>query len=454
MKIAFVHQPFQRIVPGEPRGSVPVWTAEVARRLTERHELFVYSREFPGLRGDSTHDGCHYLRIATPRDDRFARYVVALTRLLHPRRSPFSSPLFYREYYRRVGRDLATRGVDIVHVHSFPQAAAIIHEEHPTAKIVIQLHVEWLNLLPPRVARRQMRHVDRVLGCSDYVSERTRRALPEFASQIGTIYNAVDTEHFRPRESGSRNSSAPMVLFVGRISPEKGIHVLLEAFRLASHRHPDLRLEIIGNDNVAPFHYFANLDDAAVVAKLRTFYDTTPWARLRTRLRGEYPRRLRFLEDTTYSSRLHRLLTPDIIDRVRFVGYVPNDELPAHYGRAAVCVMPSMSETFGIPLVEAMACGTPTIATRAGGMPEIVRDGETGFLVTVNDEKSLGDAIQRIVSNPSLRKRMSTAARARAVDMFSFQRIVRDLEAHYNALVSDDVGPHVATQRQPTFAAT
>ena len=434
MKIAFVHQPTQRIIPGAPRGSAPVWTAAVSKRIRGEHQLFAYSREFPDLVGQETQDGCTYIRVPAPADIRLARYVLPLTRLLHPRRSSFSSPLFYPQYYRRVARDMASRGVDIVHVHSFPQAASIIRAEHPRAKIVVHLHIEWLNLLPPRVARQQIRDADLILGCSEYLSTRMRSALPEFASRIRTVHNPVDVGHFTPDSSERRSREAPTVLFVGRLSPEKGLHVLLEAFRTVARENPDLRLDIVGSEGVAPFHLFASLGDSGVVASIRPFYDTTPWARLRTRLRGEYPRRLRWLEDTSYFGRLQRMA---IKNRVRFLGHVANEKLPEHYRRAAVCVMPSISETFGIPLVEAMACGTPTIATKAGGMPEIVQHQRTGLLVEVGDAAGLADAIRRLISDAALQQRMSDAARARAVDHFSIEKIVERLLAEYAELCPD-----------------
>ena len=448
MKIAFIHQPTQRLVPGAPHGSLAVWTSKVVQLLQGKHELFVYSRAFPEQQAEESYEGCTYVRVAAPADEPVRRWLLPLVGAVNRRQSPFTSSLFYPQFYRRVARDLAARGVDIVHIHLYPQAAGIIRAEHPSAKIVVHLHLEWLSLVPLRVARRQVRDVDLLIGCSEYVSERLRRALPEHASRVCTLYNGVDTGHFSPPPFEGRPPGERRVLFVGRLSPEKGIHVLLEAFRTALQTSPNLSLDIVGSDAVAPFHIFANLDDAEAVAAIRPYHDTTPWARLRTRLRREYPRRLRWLEDTTYFGRLQRSAVPD---RVRFLGHVANEALPELYRRAAVCVMPSFSETFGIPLIEAMACGTPTIATRVGGMPEVVEHEHTGLLVDAGDVAGLANAIRRLTGEPVLHRRMSEAARARAVDRFSFEKIGDDLLTEYAALLADASTPVACPPRTPAL---
>lgn len=442
MRIAFVHQPWNRVVPGAPNGSVPIWTSEVSRRLSSEHEVYVYSRRFPEMASTEIVGDLSYLRIDDPLDPWLASYVEPITRLGRRDRSPFSSRLFYPQFYRRAARDMARRGIDIVHVHSFPQAASIIRQEHPSARIVVHLHVEWLNLLPPRVARRQARHADLIIGCSEYLAEQMRRALPEDAARIRTVYNAVDVERFRPAEEERGPASAPTVLFVGRISPEKGIHVLLDAFEKALERTPELRLDIIGHDGKAPIHLFEHLADTAIVASLRIYHDSTPWARLRTWLRSRYPRRLAWFRDTDYGAALRRRTAGRLASRVRFLGLVANDDLPQHYRRARILVLPSLTETFGIPLVEAMACGTPTVASRTGGIPEIVDDGVTGLLVPVFDADGLERAIGRLLADPEQQRRMGRVGREKVLARFSWESVVASLLGHYQRLLDEGGGRH------------
>src|SRR3954469_23979965 len=118
MKIAFLHQPWNRIVHGQPQGSVPIWTSEVTRRLAPEHEVVVYSRRFAAQPVTEVVDRLTYLRVDDPLDPWLVKYVEPLTRIGRGERSPFSSALFYPQYYRLAARDMARRGVEIVHVHS------------------------------------------------------------------------------------------------------------------------------------------------------------------------------------------------------------------------------------------------------------------------------------------------------------------------------------------------
>jgi glycosyltransferase involved in cell wall biosynthesis len=99
------------------------------------------------------------------------------------------------------------------------------------------------------------------------------------------------------------------------------------------------------------------------------------------------------------------------------------DEMPPRYHDATVAVMPSLEEGFGLPLAEAMAAGLPTVATRVGGMPEIVVEGETGLLVPPADADALAAAIVRVLADPELARRLGNAGRARAVERYSWDVI-------------------------------
>lgn len=116
-----------------------------------------------------------------------------------------------------------------------------------------------------------------------------------------------------------------------------------------------------------------------------------------------------------------------INDSVRFVGYVPDNELREYYARSLVTVYLPENEPFGLVPVEAMACGTPVIGLDSGGLRETTVDGETGILVPELSPSYVATAIQRIVSHPDVRSIMSTAARKRAVTRFSIEKTTQDL---------------------------
>jgi len=122
-------------------------------------------------------------------------------------------------------------------------------------------------------------------------------------------------------------------------------------------------------------------------------------------------------------------------DRVRFLGGVGDQDLPAFYNLASVYVGASRRagrlgvEGFGISLVEASACGLPVVAGNSGGIPDAVRDGETGFLVPPEDPAALAAAISRLLADPALGRRIGAAGRSAVETYYNWDRVVRDLRA-------------------------
>ena len=129
----------------------------------------------------------------------------------------------------------------------------------------------------------------------------------------------------------------------------------------------------------------------------------------------------------------HRL---DLNEQISFTGFLSSREaLIERFQQASLVVMPSVwPETFGIPLVEAMASGVPVIASRVGGMVEVVDDEKTGLMVEPNDPAALPHAISRLLSNPSLRKVMGRAGREKVERQFTWARIGENLLKHYQEL--------------------
>jgi glycosyltransferase involved in cell wall biosynthesis len=127
---------------------------------------------------------------------------------------------------------------------------------------------------------------------------------------------------------------------------------------------------------------------------------------------------------------------------VEFLHTVSDQELPSLYRSAAVFVLPSVERTYygrhikvsellGLSLLEAMASGTPVIASAVGGVPEIVADGETGFLVPPGDVVALRDRVERLIGEPTLARRMGDNARQSVLDRFTWTKVAeRCLDAY------------------------
>jgi colanic acid/amylovoran biosynthesis glycosyltransferase len=123
-------------------------------------------------------------------------------------------------------------------------------------------------------------------------------------------------------------------------------------------------------------------------------------------------------------------------DRVPFArGFVSHDELQQLYARAAVVVCPSRREGFGVACLEAMAHGRPVVATRVGGLLDLVVDGETGILVPPRDPAALRSALERLLGDPELRRRLGAAGRDRARTHFSWEKVTDAILAAYSEAV-------------------
>lgn len=168
------------------------------------------------------------------------------------------------------------------------------------------------------------------------------------------------------------------VLFVGRLEKRKGIDVLLEAMIPLLIKDPDLMLWVAGDDS-------ERIDGGPTI------------------------------RESFEASEVGVKLT----SRVRFFGAVPDEELRWLYANCTVFVAPSRFESFGLIFVEAMMFGKPVVGTRAGGIPEVVEDGETGLLVSVDQPEELRIAIETVTSNSNIAKALGSAGRQRFEQCFA-----------------------------------
>ena len=420
MHIAFVSQPWNRVRPPVESGSIAIWTYQVARRLAPDRRVTVYARGGGRLRAkEQEHEGVAYRHMPTLADRALEKAYRATFHKRDPHRPRFASLGYHAGYALAVALDLRRRGADVVHVPNLSQFPTIIRALNPKAKIVLHMHCYWLTQLDPDLVRRRLRHVDLVLGCSESVTEPIRKAFPEVADRCATVYNGFNAERFgvacaeaAPPGGGDGaategEADAPRLLCVGRVSPEKGIHVLLEAFERVAARHPQARLDVVGpNSHVAPLDFVVGVSEDPAVRGLAAFY-------------GE-----------PYLARLERSLPASLRGRVRFTGAVPHSELAEAYGQADLLVNASLTDTFPMPILEAMACGVPAVATDVGGAVESVVEGETGLLVPSDDPDVLAEAVGRLLDDPALRHRMGEAGHRRA-PRFTWEKTVEALLAEY-----------------------
>ena len=396
MHVAFVTQPWARALP--PSESVAIWTEAVATRLASRgHEVRIWSRDREGTGEPLAVDGVQYRYVRARGDDRLELALRRLDRLRPPRRPLFATSSYHGVYHAELLRELRRDPPDVVHVPTFSQLVRPLRFACPATAVALHVRDEMTARLAPSLLRRRLPRAAAVVGCSENVASALRAACP--SANVLAIPNGVDVRRFTPPAERPQRETVRL-LYVGRISPEKGTHVLFDAFaRLATDR--SVELDVVGEEAIPPRDMLRLLGGPEVRAEPTAGYLEACLARL---------------PDSTRR-------------RVRLLGKHPHRELPALYREADMLVVPSLSEAFGKPAVEAMACGLPVVATRVGGIPEVVAEGETGVLVPPNDAASLAAAVARLVGDPVLRARLGAAGRVRAEERFSYDRIAREVEA-------------------------
>jgi glycosyltransferase involved in cell wall biosynthesis len=424
MKIAFVHQPVNTISSRYRTGSIEIITYEMARRLAQNCSVVVYAKKWRYQKEFEFDQGVRYRRISTVFDEwhNYLQYGIDkleklfginalsqnIRRVLlfrNAKRPLFASRWYFWNYALQVARHLRNDKCDIVHIQTFSQFVPIIRAFNPEIKIVLHMHCEWLTQLDYEMIESRLKHADLIIGVSDYITEKIRCRFPHFASRCQTLYNGVDINTFvdEKHQSAPNIDDTKQLLFVGRVSPEKGVHVLLEAFKKVLRHHPHAQLKIVGQQGALPIEYIIALSDDSREKDLKRFY------------RGSY---ISFLKSQVSSSGE---------SHVSFTGTVAHDLIAKLYSDADVCVVPSVvNEPLGMPVIEAMAEGVPVVATRGGGIPEIVKDGKTGLLVERGDASALSEAILRLLSDGELRSSIVKAGREQA-EVFSWDKIVKRL---------------------------
>ena len=417
MKIAFVSQPLDGVLPPN-QNSIGIWIHGVANPLSQTHDVYVYSRR-GRLEPKAAENGKVSYRYLYSLPNRMMfRLNYAISKFRNVRRPFFSSNLCYIEYGTQAALDLRSQQCDIVNLFNFTQFIPVIRRFNPNIKIVLRMSCEWLTQLDPRMIEKRLAKVDLVIGCSDFITNSIREAFPKYASRCHTIHNGRDVEFFRPLDEQNEEdkNKAKKLLFVGRVSPEKGLHILLKAFQEVVKQYPELKLDIVGSVQQLEHGFLVALSSNDNVTALDKYYEGT--------------------SNTSYFLYLRNLVDSlGMASKVRFIGQLPHAELIHYYREAAIFIFPSVwDEPSGNPPIEAMAVGVPVISTNTGGTSEYVIHGETGLLVEPGNTSALVKAILQLLEHDEMRESMSRAGRKRAVEHFSYQQLVESLLDSYSKL--------------------
>ena len=317
-------------------------------------------------------------------------------------------------YAREVGRALLHRQSDIVHVMNYSQFVPVIRRMATTTPIVLHMQCEWLTQFPTNVIEPRIRQADLIIGCSEYITKTIVDAFPQFAGKCVTVPNSTDVV----AEDETAVPQGQRVLYVGRLSPEKGVHDLITAFHAVLEKFPDATLHLVGGAGSAPLEYLVGLSDIPYVKALRRFYERQCGAD------GKDP----------YLAELEELAGPELGRRIIFEGRADHDKILTHYRSASMLVNASLSESFGISVVEAMMMKVPVVATRIGGMSYTVDSGTTGILVDPAQPSELTTAISEILADRARADEMGAEGRKRAMERFTWESSADLLLGHFERL--------------------
>lgn len=282
-----------------------------------------------------------------------------------------------------VASAIRARGIDVVHTHmSRAHFFGVLLRLLVDVPVVATAHSRFIQ------AHWMFNH--RVIAVSQAAARFHRRFNLVPRSRIEVVYGFVDTHRFdrRPSEVRAQHRASlgvvederPVVGFVGSLFPEKGLRGLVQAWPGILARVPEAKLLVMGDGSPA------------------------------------------------YVDRLHREA-----ERLGIAGGLiwlnRREDVPEIMSALDLVVLPSLSDTFPLVCLEAMACGLAVVATAVAGIPECVADGETGLLVPPADNAALGDAVTELLLDPVRRRRLGEAGRERAVARFSVASQVPKVEA-------------------------
>jgi len=231
----------------------------------------------------------------------------------------------------------------------------------------------WQRLYYDAMLPLTLRQAQQVVAVSEHLQRKIVSMYPWATSKVRTVHEGVDLSSFEPVDEQSASSDSSYLLFVSTLFPYKRADQAIRALARASEQcGTEIGLKIAGKDPGGQRQHLAQVAQEV-----------------------------------------------EVENQVDLLGAVPHSEMPELYRRARALLFPSMVETFGLPILEAMACGTPVIASNRMSVPEIV--GDAGLIVDPENTSALATAICRVLSDASLHNELKEAGRQRA-QSFTWKR--------------------------------
>jgi glycosyltransferase involved in cell wall biosynthesis len=392
--------------PQHANDTQATYVHDINRHLVRRgHMVTVVTPGDPSLPRSDTFDGVKIVRfpLELPPDLTYGRVAQSRVSWLGKFARVVVMAHYMEAQHRAILAEVRENGGDVIHAHwAIPTGpAAVMAARKLHLPSVITMHGGDVYVNPEQgydfptrwyvrpALRWTLRHAGALTAITEDCRQHALRAGAP-AEHIRLVFNGTDLRRFSPAENGNRGDErfGPHMVFACRqLFPRKGIRFLLEAGAELKSQFPDLKIVLAGDG-------FERPELARLAAELGIASDVT------------------------------------------FLGWVPNVELPQYYRAAAVSVIPSLEEGFGIPAAEAMGCEVAVVASDAGGLPEVVENGVTGIVVPRGDAKALAQAIGSLLADPQRRRVMGQAGRERALRLFDWDRSAQQFEEIYREVAS------------------
>lgn len=368
-------------VPPVRGGAIQTYIDGAVPYLASHHDVTVFCRRDPALPDEETRDGVRYVRV-------------------DPGTSLWT-------YGASVADRLAEVAPEVCHLFNRPLLVPLLQEAAPRSRMVLSVHNEMFKpeKLAADVGEDVIRRTDRIVTISRFIQDGIRRRFPQAAKKLRTIYSAADIDRFLPRwhpearaavaalreQLGLGNS--PAVVYIGRLSPKKGAHVVIEAMRRLQRRGSRARLVVVGSK------WYGGDDPDPYIDQLQTMAE--------------------------------RLRYPAV-----FTGYVQYSDVHRYFWLADAFVCASQwEEPLSRTHYEAMAVGAPIITTDRGGNAEVVRGWGNGLVLHRHDNpRVMARGIRRILEHPKGAGAMGRRGRALAERRYTWARVAREIQEVYGGL--------------------
>lgn len=383
--------------PRGRRDTVPSFVHDLCLRLVSSFRVIVLAPHASGTTETELLDGVEIIRFRYA-PERLERLAYGGGMLANLRQSPAAwalVPFFLVAQYLHASRLIRKHQVRLIHAHwLLPQgivAAMLVYRFGHRIRVVMTAHGSDLLRLNAGLFGSlrcwAMRRAAVVTVVSDGLRQLAGPGGPD-GSLLRVMPMGTDLrDTFFPATPADRDSST--LLYVGRLTAEKGVHHLVNALHEVRMRFPRVRLVLAG---------------------------TGPEERA-----------------------LHALAARHgLADAINFLGFVSHDHLAEHYRKAAMLILPSLSEGFGLALVEALGCECPVIASDLPGTREIIQTGVTGQLVPPGDEIALSAAIINVLEHSDRARTMAQLGRVRCLERFDWSSAAANYRSLFTGLLDHD----------------